>query len=241
MIKLDYIDSDLFLNKFSEFDKQLFNKTHCDILNSLNPDADFFKSPIEFSPILLEKSKISKEISEITDLYPVNICVIDFIIKNFKHSEINLLDFGCGIPNLLHHLSLIGYKNLYGYDNWMHIEKKYVDEFSLNTGLEKAMIDFEEIFFKDIKMISHIGFPLSELQYKKILSIPTLEYILADYRFTPAPELPEEFSNLTPFEDKVMIVDNKMKKVPESIIRGFGFEPFVIYDGLLLIYKKQKK
>lgn len=241
MIKLDYIYCDLFLKTFSEFENKLFNKTHCDILNSSNPDSNFFKSPIEFSPVLLEKSKISKEILEITDLYPVNICVIDFIIKNFQNKKINLLDFGCGIPNLLYHLNLIGFKNLYGYDNWKHIEKKYVDEFTFNTGLNNAIIDFEEISQKDIKIISHIGCPLSKLEYEKILAIPTLEYVLADYRFTPAPTLPEEFSNLTPFEDKIMIVNNKLNKVPESIIRDYGFEPFIIYDGLLLIYKKEKK
>lgn len=239
-IKIDTIDCDLFLEHFSKYENQLSNTKHCNIQNSSDENSVYFMSPIEFNQSLIEKSNLSKEILKITDLYPVNICIIDFILKNnISEENFKLLDFGCGIPNLLYHLHLIGFKHLYGYDNWFHLNKQYTDEFIQNTGLYNSMIDFEEITLKNITALSHAGCSISEDEYIELLSIPTLEYIFADYRFAPVPLLSDEFSTLTKFEDKTMIVKNRIKKIPESMIRDFGFEPVIIYDGLLLIYKKK--
>jgi hypothetical protein len=146
-----------------------------------------------------------------------------------------LLDFACGIPNLLHHLKLIGYKHLYGYDNFQQIQKKAVDEFCVNTGLQDSMIKFEDVNTKKITALSHSGYYIPNIEYKTLLSIPTLEYIFADYRYTPAPFLTECFSGLTQFENKCPHEITSL-----SLVNDYGFKPIAVYDGLLLIYKKTK-
>lgn len=240
-IKIDTIDCDLFLKKFSQYGDNLLNKKHCDVESCLKESSAFFLAPILFNPILLEKSNVSKEILEITDLYPVNICIVDFILKEkISKENFRLLDFACGIPNLLNHLNLIGYKHLYGYDNYKQIQKEIIDEYCINANLKQSIINLEDVDFKNITALSHVGCPISKEEYTKFLSIPTLEYIFADYRFTPAPLLPKEISGLTLFEDKIFVIKNKYEKVKESIIRNSGFELVAIYDGLLIIYKKTK-
>jgi len=240
-IKIDTIDCDLFLKNFTQYGDGLLNKKHCDVEKCLKESSAFFSSPILFNSVLLEKSNISEEVLKITDLYPVNICIVDFILKEKLSKEnFRLLDFACGIPNLLNHLNLIGYKYLYGYDNYKQIQKEIIDEFCVNANLKQSIINLKDIEFKNITALSHVGCPISKEEYVKFLSIPTLEYIFADYRFTPVPLLPKDFEKITPFEDKIFIINKKYEKVSESIIRDCGFKPVTIYDGLLLIYKKTK-
>ena len=236
-IKLNTIDCDLFIKYFHKFKGKLTNKANCDIEKSLHHNSAYSKSPITFNRSLLEISKINDSVLELTDLYPVNICIIDFLLKEFKEKnigeEFKLLDFACGIPNLLYHLHLIGFKDLYGYDNWKQLEKKYADEFVKNSEIGEVFITHDEIKTKDITALSHAGYFLPLNEYENILSISTLKYFFADYRFFPKASLirlPDV--KITPFEQRLV-------SWGEDEITKHGFKLDTIYDGLLLIYKRE--
>jgi SAM-dependent methyltransferase len=242
-MKLDFIDNELFLQTFESFSDKLKSVQYFHLENSKKESKPFFKSPVNFNQQLLNQSKVSNSVLEITDLYPVNICIIDFFLKNSIDKKLNILDFGCGIPNLLYHLYLIGYKNLYGYDNWRQIEQELAIEYVEKTNMTKNLFfnTFQDILLqKNINILCHVGCSLLRGEYNELLTKCNIEYIFADYRFTPKPDsiLNEPDKPFSVFEAKTTSYGEPV--VEENEITKFGFKVVAIYDGLLIIYKKIK-
>lgn len=234
MVKVDTIDVDLFLkhlsnddfrNKNLEMSENTDNKTQ-------NSARVFFNNPINFNEDL--KKLIPNEILNLTDIYPPNICIIDFILKNNLHNDkdFSLLDYGCGIPNLLYYLRKIGIQKIYGYDTWMQVEREYAEKYLSLAGLDlNILLNEKEIYLNSTRAISHIGYALTQHEFLRLTSSMNVKYIFSDLRFTSEPAEIGDGEGLIKFERKHI-------DVPDKMLKNSGFYPEVIYDGLLVVYKR---
>lgn len=233
-MKIDTIDFELFLkylsnDKFINNELEMLDNKANETQNSARP---FFNNPIEFNTEL--KNLIPKEILETTNIYPPNICVIDFILKNNLHNDkyFSLLDYGCGIPNLIYYLNKIGVKKVFGYDNWQQIEKEYAEKYISLAGLkENILLSEEEMYLNNVSAISNIGCAIKDYEFLKLVSSDSLKYIISDYRFSHKPIEADNVEGLADFEQKRM-------EVSDETLKNNGFYPEVIYNGLLIVYKR---
>ena len=233
-MEIDTIDGDLFLKYFSHDD---FKNNELEMSgNTINKTQDtarvFFNNPIEFNSDL--KKLIPEKILNVTDIYPPNICIIDFILKNNLHNDkdFSLLDYGCGIPNLIYYLRKIGVQKVFGYDNWKQIEKEYAEKYLSLVGLDNdILLNEKDVYLNNVKAISHIGYAITQNEFLKLVSSMDVKYIFSDYRFTSEPAEIGDGEGLIKFERKHI-------NVPDKMIKNNGFYPEVIYDGLLVVYKR---
>jgi len=120
-------------------------------------------------------------------LYPPNLAVIDFLIKNIK-KESNLLDYGCGLSNLIIYLRKIGFNNSFGYDDFSQIKKETIEKFLDKFNISNILLSKEEVLsFKSniITCICYYWQMIDKDIINKELNNPNLEYILLDYYYAP--------------------------------------------------------
>jgi hypothetical protein len=226
-MKLETIDSSLFLGKFKDVKSLKFDELDGgSFFNNLSTHNEFLAS------------LVPKDVLGETGIYPPNIAVMDYIFKNIKTKDLNLLDYGCGIPKLMQLLVHAGYKNVRNYDNWSQVDKKFAVQFLENTELNvDSIVDSIYDTPHDINCVCHIGYPIVPKDFFAMLNrCEKLEYIMSDFRFTPEPKLDEGVVPTVKFEQKAMHVS-----ITGDDLKNHGFVPIMIYDGLLVIYKRDLK
>lgn len=222
-MKYEKIDNDLFIGKFNGAKSMKFGELEeTSFFNNLSIHNEFLAS------------LVSKDVLNETEIYPPNVAVMDFMFKNCDKNTV-LLDYGCGIPKLMQLLNHVGYKNVYNYDNWSQVDKKFALEFMNAMNLDETrMYASVSDVPEDIQAVAHIGYPITIKDYSTMIdNFKNLKYIFSDFRFTPAPLLKEEEMPTIKFEEKVMHVS-----IQRSDLAKYGFEPICIYDGLLVVYKR---
>lgn len=120
-------------------------------------------------------------------LYPTNVAAVDFLLKNAEKDDL-ILDYGCGLCNLLLYLNKLGFKNARGYDNYSQITPKTVRNFLDKFGAEDIILSKEEAFSFKTKIASCIVFFWNKLDRDLLLKEAqnrNLKYILVDYDYAP--------------------------------------------------------
>ncbi|MSU54330.1 MAG: hypothetical protein EXS48_00620 [Candidatus Staskawiczbacteria bacterium] len=143
-------------------------------------------------------------------LYPSNVAIMDFLLKKASAGDI-ILDYGCGLGNLMVYLRKMGFLNAYGYDNFSQIKKDTVVEFLKKFNCETSLIDKEEVLSLQNTIAICSGFfwdKIGEDILEKEKNNKNLRYILVDYDYIPS-------------------------KVE-------GFEIDQIYNNLLVVFKRKQ-
>lgn len=239
-MKIETLDTKLLLTFLNEINTDDFLK-----IDPSENNSHFFGNLMNANTVL--RNLIPEECQNL-NIYPPNLAIVDFFLKNFseKKDNITLYDYGCGIPALIYFLNYCGFKNVYGYDNWTQVRKELAYEFCENSGIElNKIISFDEIIKNEeeitenkITCVSHVGYLIIPEDFKKISEMPNIKYILSDYRFTPMPSEAKGLELLS-FENKAIKIENKLKNNSDSFIKELGFYPHTIYNGLLVIYEKR--
>lgn len=143
-------------------------------------------------------------------LYPPNVAVIDFLLKNVEKNDL-ILDYSCGLCNLLLYLKKLGFKNARGYDNYSQISFKTVRNFLDKFSAVDIILSKEEVFSFRTKIISCISFFWDRLDKDLLLKEAqnrNLKYILIDYDY--APRIMKDF-RIKGIYNKLLIVFEKKK------------------------------
>lgn len=120
-------------------------------------------------------------------VYPPNVAVIDFLLKNINSGAI-VLEYGCGLGNLLIYLRNINYRQSFGYDNYSQIQKETVISFLERFSLKDVIVSKERALTLKNKVAVCIGYFWSGLGKELLLKEAqnsSLEYILIDYPYAP--------------------------------------------------------
>ncbi len=118
-------------------------------------------------------------------LNPPNVAVIDFLLKNIKKDAV-ILDYGSGLGHLLVYLRGMGFRNIFGYDNFSQFKevtiKKFLEHFNL-AGI--VLPKREAMLLKPNVMvcISYFWSRLDQDLINKEINNPELEYILLDHYY----------------------------------------------------------
>jgi len=122
---------------------------------------------------------LPKELIDIDDLYPPNLAVLDFMLKNLDEvKNYIMLDHGCGLGILSVYLNKIGIR-CYNYDNWAHfITKENTKDFLSKFNLQDSVIEIEEIKSLNINMFSSIGI------LSKASDFGQFKYVFSDTKYT---------------------------------------------------------
>lgn len=144
-------------------------------------------------------------------LYPPNVAVLDFLFKNFN-KDVLFLDYACGLGNLQVYLKKMGFKNIFGYDNYRQIKKETIECFLNNFGLSNILIPKERALTLKNRVASCICYFWNKLEkelIEKEINSKDLEYILLDYYYAP-------------------------RRIKNFKIAG-------IYNNLLIVFKRNEK
>ncbi len=120
-------------------------------------------------------------------IYPPNVAVIDFIIKQ-SSKEDYILEYGCGLGNLIIYLRQLGYKNILGYDNFSQINKETIEEFLNHFKAQSALLSREATLQLKNKIAICVCYFWNRLEkdiIRKEINNSDLEYILVDYHYAP--------------------------------------------------------
>lgn len=155
------IDFDLILNTFSKDFIENITKNKEQSLQCLW-DAKHFPlyNKNRYFHNLSNYAKRADEagFKNILDLYPSNVGVLEYVIKNldeFKGAD--WLDFGCGIGMLGVYLDYLGIK-FYGYDDFSQgVHKEVAIDFLKKYNLQDRLIEKEEIYSRSWYSISSMG------------------------------------------------------------------------------------
>ena len=178
-----------------------------------------------FLAITLDKSENSEYFSNLLNyigkarflrknpfyLYPSNVAIIDFLLKKASTSDI-ILDYGCGLGNLMVYLKKMGFHNAYGYDNFSQIKKDTVAGFLKKFNCEGLLISKESALSLPTTIAICSGFfwdKMGQDILEKEKHNKNLRYILVDYDY-----------------------------IPDNIE---GFEIDQIYNNLLVVFKRKER
>lgn len=120
-------------------------------------------------------------------LYPSNVAVIDFLLKNASKNDA-ILDYGCGLGNLIVYLKEMGFKNVYGYDNFSQIKSETVSNFLKEFNCEKLILKKKQVLFFPTSIAMCSGYfweKLGDDILEKEQNNKKLDYILIDYDYVP--------------------------------------------------------
>ncbi|MSU54329.1 MAG: hypothetical protein EXS48_00615 [Candidatus Staskawiczbacteria bacterium] len=120
-------------------------------------------------------------------LYPPNVAVIDFLLKNSLKSD-NIIDYGCGLSHLLVYLRKMGFTSAFGYDNFSQITSETINNFLKEFGLSGLILPAQQTLEFKTKIAICICYFWSKLDrnfIEKEINNPDLEYILLDYYYAP--------------------------------------------------------
>lgn len=176
-----------------------------------------------FSAIPLDKDENSEYFNNLLDyigkarflrknpfyLYPSNVAALDFLLKKVSAGDV-ILDYGCGLGNLIVYLKKMGFKNAYGYDNFSQIKKDTIVEFLKKFNSESLLIDKQATLSLLDTIAICSGFfwdRIGQDILEKEKNNKNLRYILVDYDYIP-------------------------KKIE-------GFEVDQIYNNLLVVFKRR--
>ncbi len=73
-------------------------------------------------------------------LYPSNVAIIDFLLRQNLKQE-TILDYGCGLGNLMVYLKSMGFKNTHGYDDFSQIKKETILTFLGGFNTQEALLE----------------------------------------------------------------------------------------------------
>ncbi len=144
-------------------------------------------------------------------LYPPNVAVIDFLVKNINKESI-IIDYGFGLGNLEIYLKEIGFKNVLCYDNYSQISKETIISYLRDFKAENIILSKDQCLKLKNKVAICICYFWSKLEreiIEKEINNQELEYILLDYHYAP-------------------------RRIKNFKIAG-------IYDNLLIVFKRNEK
>ena len=159
--------------KLSQIDVELFNEYFpYEFRKKMEQDRYNFLNKIEYTKLpgnvghfhssLMTYSgrheHLPTELTLIDDIYPPNIAVLDFILKNLYEVQNYIhLDHGCSLGILSIYLNKLGIK-CYNYDNWSQmIKKSHAEEFLRQYNLQDTIVNGETAIKLNADMFSSIG------------------------------------------------------------------------------------
>lgn len=74
------------------------------------------------------------------ELFPPNIAVLDFLLKNIRDPNTVILDYGCGMGTLIVYLKKLGFNKVYGYDNNTQLDKSTAEDFLASYDINKEIL-----------------------------------------------------------------------------------------------------
>ncbi len=120
-------------------------------------------------------------------LYPPNVAVIDFLLKNLQ-KEGGILDYGSGLSYLLVYLRRLGFKNAFGYDDFSQISSATIGSFLKKIELSDIIISKQQALAFEASVVICICYYWSKLDrdfIEKEISNPRVKYILLDHYYAP--------------------------------------------------------
>lgn len=120
-------------------------------------------------------------------LYPPNVAVIDFLLKNSSKTD-TILDYGSGLSHLLVYLRNMGFANAFGYDDFSQITPETISNFLKEFGLSSIILTKQQALYFKTKIALCICYFWAKLDkdfINKEINNPDLEYILLDYYYAP--------------------------------------------------------
>lgn len=126
----------------------------------------------------------------IPDLFPPNICALDFALKNFDPAKDSILDWGCGLGLCGIYFVRLGYR-VFGFDNWSQVTQSIADEFQNNYGhpvqFVHSPLDCEPTVVMNVSIW---------MKDREAWDRPCVEWILSDRHYVPGSfeaDMPEGF------------------------------------------------
>jgi len=116
-------------------------------------------------------------------LWPPAMAALDYIVRE-EPLDIKLLDFACGLGNLLVYLDHNGYKNVQGFDTWAQLPKSAAECFLEHFGLEDRLLDESPVGYFDTFVFTG-GHWAWFTDAQKELLLPTLKTLIVDSRYGP--------------------------------------------------------
>ncbi|MBM3206768.1 MAG: hypothetical protein FJZ43_04060 [Candidatus Staskawiczbacteria bacterium] len=120
-------------------------------------------------------------------IYPPNVAVIDFMLRHINR-EAHILEYACGLGNLIIYLRESGFKKVFGYDNYSQIRKDTIESFLGKFHIENAILSKEEAMRFPANVVLCISYFWNRMDkdiiLKEIESL-SVEYIMIDYSYAP--------------------------------------------------------
>ena len=120
-------------------------------------------------------------------LYPPNVAVIDFLLKNVKKED-RILDYACGLGNLQIYLRKLGFHNTFGYDNFDQIDQSTIQAFVQQFGFQNVLLSKEQALTLQENVLTCIGWWWKRIDKSFLnekLKNPALRTILIETRYAP--------------------------------------------------------
>jgi hypothetical protein len=152
---------------------------------------------------------LPKSLMVLDDLFPPNLAVLDWFLDQEFDADTCIADIPCGLGNLMVYLRQSGFYNVWGYDNWVQIDRRKAVDFLTQYQAQDCLVNLPTIVAKPVDILCAISLPF--------------EWLLPD---------------IQPIIDEVQYVLLDSGYVPKSGSIE-GFEEVGRYPGLLVVYKRR--
>ena len=124
-----------------------------------------------------------REVAPCHSLWPPATAALDYIVR-MEPLDTKILDFACGLGNLLAYLAHNGYKDVWGFDTWAQLPKSATECFLENFGLEDRLLDESPVgFFNALVFTGGHWNWFTEAQRELLL--PALKTLIVDSAYGP--------------------------------------------------------
>jgi hypothetical protein len=132
---------------------------------------------------------LPKSLMVLDDLFPPNIAVLDWFLDQEFDRDACIADIPCGLGNLMVYLKQLGYLDVWGYDNWVQIDRQKAVDFLIPWYFQGHLLDLPTIIQQPVNVLCVISLPFDWLLPDIQPVVDRAQYILIDSGYLPKSDI----------------------------------------------------